>query len=214
MRVVRDVTLETTTVLMRDFRRLVQVIGFERRALAKGEPWTQVGNTKWHRKLAISTLLTGNKKFKGLPESEKREIWAIFAGWDPANTGTADTREVAEAFATMGLMRDAPKAVDNLVRLVDFDNTGELSWMKFKAILGLATADRPFEETSDDVCKFFEFIDTNEDGTLSIFELGDGFERMKIGLSIDDVANLLFVHFGSARPNFSKEEFVQWVTET
>jgi len=208
-RLVRKVTTETKESLLRDYARLVQVIGFEARSHKAGAPWT-VDGSSWSSKQAIQTVLSGLKKFDRLPPAEKREIWAIFAAWDGNNDGVAEPREFFEAFASMGNER-AQKTVDNLMRLVDFDGTGTINWMKFKAIYGLAIVEQTDEEMREDFKASFNYLDTNKNGELSIFELSEGFGRMNVGIGLDDMANLLFLYFGTAKPTITMDEFVEWV---
>eukprot|EP00415_Alexandrium_ostenfeldii_P001364 UN1364 len=145
-----------------------------------------------------------------MPATEKREIWAMFAAWDSNSSGSADTKDFLEAFKSMGSDR-ADEVVNNLMRLVDFDGTKTINWMKFKALYGLATADQSSEEMRADFKDSFNFLDENKNGELSIFELSDGFTKMNIGIGLDDMANLLFLHFGTSKPTIKIDEFIEWV---
>mmetsp|Transcript_48774 Transcript_48774/g.139521 ORF Transcript_48774/g.139521 Transcript_48774/m.139521 type:complete len:765 (-) Transcript_48774:315-2609(-) len=208
-RLIRKVTTQTKESLLRDYGRLVQVMGFERRAKLGGEPWT-TAEGEWTSKQAIQTLLLGLRKFEKLSPVEKREIWSLFSGWDANNNGVAETRELTEAFASMG-SSESQESVDALIRMVDFDDAKSMNWMKFKAVFGLATAVRPNQELCEDLKASFDFLDTNKNGELSIFELADGFKRMNYGIGLDDIANLLFLHFGMAKPKITIDEFVEWI---
>mmetsp|Transcript_47850 Transcript_47850/g.138369 ORF Transcript_47850/g.138369 Transcript_47850/m.138369 type:complete len:775 (-) Transcript_47850:73-2397(-) len=207
-RLIRKVTTQTKESLLRDYARLVQIMGFERRASQTKAAWTS--EDTWDSKQAIQTVLTGLRKFDDMPSTEKREIWAIFAAWDGENNGIAENREFLEAFSSMGGKR-AQETTDNLVRMTDFDGAGNINWMKFKAIYGLATADESDELMREDFQESFEHLDANGNGELSIFELADGFKKMNIGIGLDDMANLLFLYFGMAKPTITIDEFVEWV---
>lgn len=211
-RAIRKVTLETKDALLRDFQRLVQLIGFARRAVRDGEAWTRLEDREvWGRKEMIQALLRGIRLWEGLPEIDKRQIWAVFAGWDATNSGMAETREVEEMFVAMGFPDDAPRLASCLIHMVDFDSTGKLNWMKFKALFGLAAVDRNNEHTKEDMEVFFRSLDVDGNNQLSLFELAEGFERMQISITPDDVANLLFVYFGMAKPEVTMQEFVEWI---
>jgi len=209
-RLIRKVTTSTKECLLRDYGRLVQILGYERRADTTGEPWTQPNSDAWSSKQAIQTVLLGLKKFESMSPIEKREIWDLFAAWDGGNNGIADSREMVEAFKSMG-SPDSQKMVDSLLRCVDFDGTQSINWMKFKALFGLATAERPEAELREDLRYSFNFLDKDGNGNLSIFELADGFKGMNVGVGLDDIANLLFLYFGMAKPTITIDEFVGWV---
>lgn len=193
--------------LLRDFVRLIQLVGFERRASMEGG--LLYDGMQFGRRSEVQLVLQGLKKFERTSEDEQREISLLFAAWDGHGIGLMETRELVEAFSTMGVT-DPLAAVQNLIRLLDFDNTGRLSWMKFKALFGLAV-DVPAEDKHLDLSLTYEMLDTDHDGELTLFELSDGFERMHIGIGLDDMANLLFLHFGIAKPFITRAEFVQWM---
>jgi len=212
-RTVRKVSLETKDALLRDFQRLVQLAGFERGAEQKGEAWTKPGNPLWGRREKIQAVLLGNRIYQRLSEDDKLQIWAVHAGWDVNNTGAVEIREVKAMFTALGYSADpAQRAADSLTRMVDFDGSGKLNWMKFKALFCIATVNRPAAKTKEDLEYFFRDVDTDEDGLLSLFELANGFERMQISMKPDDVGNLLFLYFGVAKPKVSCAEFVEWVS--
>mmetsp|Transcript_123856 Transcript_123856/g.246443 ORF Transcript_123856/g.246443 Transcript_123856/m.246443 type:complete len:765 (+) Transcript_123856:77-2371(+) len=201
------VVMQGKESLLRDFVRLTQLVGFERRACMGGG--LMVDGLQGRRS-EIQMVLHGLKKYDHLSEDEQGEISLLFAAWDGRGSGIMETREMWEAFSTMGVT-NPQAAVQNLIRLLDFDSTGRISWMKFKALFGLAVADVPKEDKYLDLSLAYEMLDTDHDGELTIFELSDGFERMHIGIGLDDMANLLFMHFGIAKPFITRAEFVQWM---
>jgi len=207
---IRKVTTETKQSLLRDYGRLVQLIGFEARAVKSKEPWTMQGSEAWPRKKAIQFLLLGLKKFDKLSTIEKREIFALFGAWDGNGQGVVDSKDLVETFTSMGA-KDPERAIENLIRSTDFDSSGTVNWMKFKALFGLATANRPLDELRDDLEASFDFMDKDSSGDLTIFELYDGFQRMHFNMGVGDMANLLFLHFGEAKPNLGKHDFADWI---
>jgi len=209
-RLIRKVTLETKQSILRDYSRLVQIIGFEARAQSIDEEWTQKDGQAWSRKKSIQLVLLGLRRFDKLSSIERAEIWSLFAAWEHEGRGVADTREFLAAFESMGCERPQ-EAVDNLLRALDFDGSGDVNWMKFKALFGLATAERPDEEMQEDLATSFKHMNTEDDGELTIFNISDGFKKMNVGVSLDDVANLLFLHFGMAKPHLTMPEFADFI---
>lgn len=212
-RAMRIVTLEYKDALLKDFQRLVQVLSFMNRAVAAGEAWTIKG-AEWGRREQIQAVVRGNKLFDSLRQDDQMQIWSIYASWDADNSGSADAEEVEEVFNLMKFanQNSRPETVKHLIRLVDFDNTGLLNWVKFKAIFGLATINRKEEEVKEDLGAFFRLLDTDGDKRLSLVELAAGFAGMHISVSAVDVENLLFTYYGVAKPEITEEEFVSFIS--
>jgi len=209
-KLIRKVTTSTKESLLRDYGRLAQVIGMERRAVRNEEGWTAEQTVFWHRRDAMQWVLRGLRKYDTLPMSDRREFWVMFAAWDAADKGVAAKREISEAFRLMGV-HNSERTVENIIRLVNFDGKPILNWMKMKAVFGLACAERPAAEVAEDLRWSFDYIDANGDGQLTIFEMADAFKCMHLGLTIDDIANLLFIYFGGAKPTITRQEFVDFV---
>eukprot|EP00415_Alexandrium_ostenfeldii_P004141 UN4141 len=72
-RLIRRVTTQTKESLLRDYARLVQIMGYEKRATASKQDWTLSDGT-WDNKQALQTVLKGLRKFDDMPPAEKREI--------------------------------------------------------------------------------------------------------------------------------------------
>lgn len=209
--------LEAKEGLLRDFVRLIQIASLERRGVLSNAGWTG-GTATWTQSQAQEKLSKGSKYFSVLPKEEQWEIWQIFSACDADNSGKADLDELFTLFSHVfkqGLFGSASGdvAAKNISRLVDYDGnckTG-LSWIKFRAMVMLATKDRPSEELIEDLSRFFDVIDTNKDGKVTSFQLANVIQRMRIGLSGDDVSNFLYTRFNTAKPMIFKDEFIQWI---
>lgn len=208
---VRKVSLQTKEGLLRDYMRLVQVVGLERRARKRQEPWAAPSEAHWGPSQAKEVFEEGLITFRGLPESEKLEIWKIFETWDSNNDATVDAGEMAQNLSAMGFRASPRRLSENLLRLVDHDGSQQLSWRKFKALTMLATINRPPNETQEDLETFFELIDDDGDAEITIFELAKWSERINISMDENDFGNLLYIHFGTVKPTISKVEFGEWI---
>lgn len=199
---IRRVSQESNDGLLRDFLLLVRLSGLARRAAEE-----RIGFGHAPERVA-SAVQEFNVR---LSPTEQSEVWNVFAVWDADNTGLVEPREVACTFKTMGFQDDVALDLShNLLRVVDDDGSGCLTWRKLKAATVLATFDSPDHEVEADLETFYELMDENDDGRISVYELTRGMRRMRIGLQEDDMANLLYRHFGTAKLKVSKTDFVDW----
>ncbi|CAK0883749.1 unnamed protein product, partial [Prorocentrum cordatum] len=136
---IREGLLAAKEGLLRDFARLVQVAGFERRAMERGEPWATCDDARWTVVDARRAFQRGAAAFEKLPKTEQEEIWQLFAAADPDNDGEVEEREMAELFgfamgrgsrALAGYGAAVPG--QGIIRLVDFDGRRAVTWPKFQ----------------------------------------------------------------------------------
>jgi len=208
---IRKVSLQTKEGLLRDYMRLVQVVGLERRAVQRQEPWASSSKAHWSLPQAREMFEVGLEKFRALPDNDKLEIWKIFEAWDANNNATVDVEEIAQNLNSIGFSSSSHQTAENLLCLVDHDGSHQLSWRKFKAMTMLATANRPTDETQEDLETFFDLIDRNGDSMITIFELAEWSQLVRISMDENDFGNLLFSHFGTVKPTISKAEFGEWI---
>jgi hypothetical protein len=210
--------------LLRDFVRLVQLTGFERRAALKGEPWTKPG-MQWSHAEARAMVSRGVDAFQGLTKTSQWEVWQLFAAADPNNDGIIEVHEL-DGFVEHILGNsvfsdsDARTSALNIVRLVDYDDQGTLSWEKFQAALmigsGLSESDGMHRQAlSEDIERFYDSMALGEDASeaegITVLRLAECMQMMRLGLSCDDVSNLIYRHFNTAKNRITKSELVELV---
>jgi len=203
---IRQVNLESKLSNLRDYVRLLQLAGFAGRML----PVLQSSKRWKGQQSAIAFIIQGLRKWEAMPEDDKEEIVLLFEAWDGAATGSMETRELVEAFASMGTS-DPQALVTSLMALVDYDGVNRLTLMKFKALVGMAVGDAMPEERKLDILRAFAALDTQNSGSLSAFEVADGLRSMHVGVDREDVYHLLLLHFGVAKPYVTPYEFVEWL---
>lgn len=211
---IRKVSLQSKEDLLRDFVRLVQIAGLERRAEDRGEAWTHEVPESWASAEAEATFNRGLTKWYNLPMTEKAEVWNMFAVLDVDNDGVFDIDGLGDILRVTGCCRSPMVAAKNLLRLVDaHDGHGKkvMSWREFKVMVTLATQNREPEEVREDLLVFFNVLDEDNDGEVTVFDLSRGFKEMRIGMSSNDAANLLYTYFGRAMPTITSTDFVDWV---
>mmetsp|Transcript_88521 Transcript_88521/g.264027 ORF Transcript_88521/g.264027 Transcript_88521/m.264027 type:complete len:578 (-) Transcript_88521:93-1826(-) len=186
--------------LLRDFLLLVRVAGVGRRS-AEG----------LLSKLGPDEMQRAVEGFETLDQTEQCEIWSLFAVWDAGNTGQVDIQEVEATFAVLGFSPERARLYSRgLLQLVDDDDgSGKLTWRKLQATTMVAMQS-PLEKVAEDLETFYELIDENADGMVTVFELTRGLRRMRIGIKADEMANLLYRNFGTARLKVSKADFMSW----
>jgi len=214
-REIRKVVLGGKQGLLKDYMRLIQLQGFFGRAKERGEAWATCTGPGQEAD-ARRALRSGLHKFRTLPASEQNEIWMVYLTWDVDYDEGVSAEEIRQRFHSMGFVSEASMtdggAAPALVRLVDHDGTGELSWEKFQAMASLATVDRPEKELSEDIHTFFELIDTDGDEKVTVVEITHWLQSTIQGsINENDVASLLYKHFATATNTVSQDEFEEWI---
>jgi len=202
----RQVSVEGNKGLIRDFIVLVRLIGLGK--------WAHNQPQHHDKASIIAKVSESNAEFFRRSQTERLEIWNIFAVWDAENTDVVTPAEVAKTFEIMGFDAEmSHEASQNLIKLVDTDGSGMFTWRKFKALTVMTSTTRPSEALDTDMQDFFELVDVNGDGRVTVDELTASLRRMRIGLQSQDVLQLLYSHFGEAKLQVTKGEFVEWARD-
>eukprot|EP00443_Scrippsiella_acuminata_P077296 CAMPEP_0115485036 /NCGR_PEP_ID=MMETSP0271-20121206/59700_1 /TAXON_ID=71861 /ORGANISM="Scrippsiella trochoidea, Strain CCMP3099" /LENGTH=392 /DNA_ID=CAMNT_0002912977 /DNA_START=201 /DNA_END=1378 /DNA_ORIENTATION=- len=187
--VISQVSLEAKESLLRYYIRLVQLLTFTHRAAESGESWAidqgEAGEaTKaWKQVEAHAAWKRGLRRFDSLPNFHRQGIWHLFESWDINNDGTVMVDEIAKNLQVLtasgsgccSIFKNPRLMAESLVRLVDHDGTRQLSWDKCRAAVALAISNRPPQELREDIHTFFEIIDEDGDGRITVFELWPAF---------------------------------------
>jgi len=196
----------------------VQIAGLERRARQAGEPWTLGNGSSWTRAQAAKAYQQGISNYESLPESDKEEIWNLFATLDCENDGVVHADEISHMMRVAGCYAFGPDqqaaaemSTNNLARLVGHDAAPSIRWDQFKAITALATINRPAEELQENLAVFFASLDENGDDLVDVFELAERLQEMHIPMAPDDVSNLWYRHFGKATLEVSRDGLTEWI---
>jgi len=224
--VISTASLEAKESLLRYHIRLVQLLTFTRRASLEGEPWAadpgDAGEeTKpWKQDQARAAWKRGLRSFESLPQFHRQGIWHLFETWDINNDGAVEVEEIAKnlqvltssASGRCSIFKDPQQVATSLVRMVDYDGSGQFSWDKCKAGVALAISNKSPQEMRENIQTFFEIIDEDKDGRVTVFELTAWLGKIHVGMTEEDVSSLLYRHFGYAKPQVDSEEFHDWVT--
>jgi len=215
--VLRECIVQGKQSLLRDLMRLIQIAGFERRAEMEKKAWTQRGGATWTKEQAAEMCEKGSRLFKKLPRQQQLEIWDVFGAADVDNDGHVSADELKDmCFQVLshGALSNESlpmESAQNIVRLVDFEGKQRTTWPGFQALMMLATVERPAHEQRDDLERFFDAIDEDQDNEITVFELAGGVQGMRVALTSDDVSNFLYTHFDTAKPTINKAEFIEWL---
>ena len=218
---VKKVMISGIEGLLRDCTRLIHLQGMEARAVMNGESWAQKQanmqaitgqSTESLKTRAIATARANVKRgaefFDQLPPALKTEVFSIFSSWDARNSGEVAPFELAKNMELMGFMATAGRVSENLIRLVDDDGSGLLTWRKCRSLFMLATAARPMEERRRDLETFFSRINKDSPRRATVFEIA---EALPFQIKDEDLATLLYVYFGRVKPSVTRSEFVEWI---
>lgn len=217
---VKRVMISGIEGLLRDCTRLIHLQGMEARAFFNGETWTnkasaQAMTGQSAESLKKNAIETANKNvkrgaefFDQLPPALKTEVFSVFSSWDARNAGAVAPSELAKNMELMGFMATADRVADNLIRLVDDDGSGLLTWRKCRSLFMLATAARPMDERRRDLEAFFSRINKGSPRFATVFEIA---KALPLDIRDEDLATLMYVYFGRVKPSVSRSEFVEWI---
>mmetsp|Transcript_74835 Transcript_74835/g.206349 ORF Transcript_74835/g.206349 Transcript_74835/m.206349 type:complete len:784 (-) Transcript_74835:272-2623(-) len=215
--VIRMVTLDCKQAMLRHHLHLVQFEGLYDRAAKKGLAWA-LGQSDprhhgWSPADAAALLRRGLHKFQSLPMSAQEEISDVFAIWDANNDGLVYVEDVQHWLGLLGFKEKAHRAAVSLVRMVDHDGAGSLSWEKFQAAVALATVDRPAVELREDLETCYDLIGKDASDKVHCHQIADWLKGAGMGTDFndEDVASLLYEYFSKPKPTVIREEFVAWL---
>uniref|UniRef100_A0A7S4UUP5 EF-hand domain-containing protein n=1 Tax=Alexandrium monilatum TaxID=311494 RepID=A0A7S4UUP5_9DINO len=236
---IRAVALHSKENLLRHHLRLVQAMGFFRRASQSCEPWAQLpvpaaGGKSTHKKRswtkaaytkaeADRNFNHGVSLFQGMGDDDQEEVWELFELLDRGNDEAISTAELIVKFRSLGFGENADTAVRSLLRLVEHSTANHaarymndhggaqcFTWEKFRAMIALTTTHRPSVELEEDLERLFRLIDKASPETVTVFEITEWMRGIKRSLSEADVATVLHKHFGEAKPLLTRTEFVEF----
>lgn len=200
--IVKKVTVSGIEGLLRDCTRLIHLQGFEAKAFTSGATWTQSTATAHAMTGQSDEVLErratdeakfhvqrGTELFDQLPPNLKTEVFSIFASWDARNSGAVGPEELGANIQLMGFTATYARVAENLIRLVDDDSSGLLTWRKCRALFMLATLARPREETRRDLETFFLRIYKASPDAATVFEIAEALPLQNI--TAEDLATLM-----------------------
>eukprot|EP00438_Fugacium_kawagutii_P000156 Skav233088 [mRNA] locus=scaffold986:22981:23889:- [translate_table: standard] len=205
--IVKKVTVSGLEGLLRDCTRLIHLQGFEAKAFTTGAAWTKCTATQ-----AASTgesievlerqateeakfqVKRGTELFDQLPPNLKTEVFSIFASWDARNSGAVGPEELGANIQLMGFTATYARVAENLIRLVDDDACGLLTWRKCRALFMLATLARSDEERRRDLETFFMRIYKASPDAATVFEIAEALPLQNI--TAEDLATLMLGMLG------------------
>ena len=216
---VKKVMISGIEGLLRDCSRLIHLQGMEARAVMASETWTLTAKAltgqsreyleKTQQLMAVKNVRWGTNLFNDLPPNLKTEVNSIFTSWDAQNAGAVAPVELARNIRLMGFTATANRVAQNLIRLVDDDGSGMLTFRKCAALFMLATTGRPTQERRRDLQSFFSRVRKRSPRNATVFELARALPLNSI--TAEDLATLMYRHFGRVKPSVTRAEFVEWI---
>mmetsp|Transcript_63215 Transcript_63215/g.113447 ORF Transcript_63215/g.113447 Transcript_63215/m.113447 type:complete len:170 (-) Transcript_63215:103-612(-) len=159
--------------------------------------------------MAVENVRRGTALFEELPPNLKSEVASIFTSWDASNSGTVASLELAKNMEQLGFSATSDRLAKNLIRLVDDDASGFLTWRKCRALFMLATAGRPMGERRRDLNNFFSRVKKKNPRQATVFEIAEALPLHSI--TPEDLSSLMYRHFGQVKPSVSRMEFAEWI---
>merc|ERR1712070_996011 len=101
------------------------------------------------------------------------------------------------------------RAAADLASLLDRDGDGELTRQEFQALMALSVVRPSSEEDVANTNAFFDEVDTDRSGEVSLEELCDVFHKAGAGATVSDIGELAYECFQSYRASLGREDFMQ-----
>lgn len=214
-RVIREVCNRAKAGFLRFQVRLVQLLGFRRRAARSGESWALPKEAagaaeRWTPGEAQAAWRRGRRLFAKLPQDDQLGVARIFEICDKNHDGAVGAADFANLFLKLGLAEDIGAAMC-LLRLVDRDGSQALTLSKFQAMVGLAIVNKPNRELKEDLQTFFAMLDANNDGHVTVNEIARWVQKSRSCMREEDISALLCQYFSVPKTELNKEEFQAWL---
>merc|ERR1712046_276047 len=111
----------------------------------------------------------------------------------------------------MGDLEDVEERTEDLIKLVDRDQDGQIELDEFKVMTLLALDEQSPEDSAADLEQLLRSIDKDNDGYVEIEELSRFFDKLGVKLDEDDIGTLVFACFGQMKTSLTPEDFSTWV---
>lgn len=148
--------------------------------------------------------------FQKLSGSKRREIDFHYKVFDRDNNGTVGTSEIVPLFKRMGII-DFDQSAKSLMQLVDRNKDEFLELDEFRVLVMLATQRTSSEEEEEEFRQFFSTVDDDQSGKVMLDELVEAFGKMGMEIDENDLGELIYRCFGTAKMSLNMEDFVEWI---
>eukprot|EP00397_Hematodinium_sp_SG-2012_P002552 GEMP01002559.1.p1 GENE.GEMP01002559.1~~GEMP01002559.1.p1 ORF type:complete len:858 (+),score=180.68 GEMP01002559.1:128-2701(+) len=164
--------------------------------------------------ISAAEFKKAQQKFKTMPKEKQEHYKNIFRTFDVDGSGTIDEDELGEVLQAIGIVQgsDASLAASELVSMCDLTGNKCLSLEEFKVLIVLSMEKRTIAEEKADMRAFFQQIDTDGGGTLTIEEIHSCFANdLNCDLSPEFISTLVHQCFKEAKIELDEKEFIIWL---
>jgi len=206
---IRRVTLDSKENLLSYQMRLVHMASFAQRVAKPSR--ASIGQLEKHKFFKTGLMLCE----EATPE-ESHGFAQLFSSWDADTDGSVEPNELKRHFVHLvggvNAQEHAMEMAQDLVNYVDHDSAGELDFDKCRALVSLAMSAEHQQSVEEDLLSiFFPLIDDDGNGYITMGEFTCWLRKMSEGVDDEDIANLVFKHFGSGKPSLLPVDFVDFM---
>ena len=145
---------------------------------------------------------------KQLSNENLEKLKKAFLAMDKDRNGSLTVAEIKDAFKKTNT--PIPNELDDLVKSIDVDGTGEIQYLEFLA----ATIDRKEYSKEDTLWEAFMAFDKNGDGVISPSELRTVLANMKLEFSDEEVDRYMKEIDSSGNNEIEFDEFCTLMRST
>jgi len=202
--IIEEVAFEVKRNRIKETLKLMKIVRLQGRAQRLG------GET-----ISASEFSNGLNQFKKLPKKKQLEMESTFKVFDSDSSGSIDGSEMQGILATIGIVTvNAEETVGHLLRLVDRDGNQQLNLEEFKVLMVQALLPPGPEQEALEMASFFDKIDSDASGKISMAELARSFREMGCQLDEGEFRDIVYDCFRRPMEDMSKDEFSEWVKST
>jgi len=206
---IRRVTLDSKESLLKYQMHLVKMASFAQRVAKPSRAY--IGQREKQKFFNTGLMLSEH-----VTPDESHTFAQLFATWDADNNGNVEQDELMKHFVHLARGANpsdaAMEMATDLVTYVDYDGADELNFDKCRALIALATSAEHKQNVEQDLSAiFFPMIDDDGNGFITIDEFTCWLRKMSEGVEHEDIANLVFKHFGTGKGSLLPAEFVDFM---
>jgi len=151
------------------------------------------------------------KAYDKLNTQTKTKINSVFKIFDEDSSNSIDAKEMEQVLMSIGLEDQVGELAEKFVKLVDDDQSGELSLEEFQMMMSMALVPRSDEEDKADTRAAFALFDKDGSGEVDVTEVEEVMHSLGTAVSGAFIEATLFECFKRMKTTLDADDFVQWV---